>query len=40
MEQKFCAVDGTFVLAAFVPFHFVNEWHPLNLLNMHVTFDP
>jgi len=48
-----CAVDGTFVLVAFVPFHSVRhqkrplllqvrctKQRPLNLLNMHVTFDP
>ena len=44
-----CTVDGTLVLAAFVPFHpeetpllqvRYNKRCPLNLLNMHMTFDP
>jgi len=40
IEMHYGKVDGTFFLAAFIPFHSVNEQHPLNLLNMHVTFDP
>jgi len=38
LEQTKCTVDGTFVLADFVPFH--SERCQLNLVDMHLTFDP